>query len=431
MLLAAWVLLPELTAMGAPSAKPPNVLLILADDLGYSDLGCYGGEIETPNLDRLAAGGLRFTQFYNTARCWPSRAAILTGYYAQQVNRDEIPASAEAAAEMRPTGRRYFPGPAAPLGYRSYHSGKWHVDGLVCEDGFERSYLVLDQDRYFSPRDHSRTTCSCLPAEPDSGYYATVAIAEHAIDWLAEHTQQTPRPTVLPLSGVHLPPLSAARAAARTSIATAARFRDGWDVLRARRLERMTKTRAGELRALGATPGVSGLGSSTTSEQAAWQMRMAIHAAMVDRMDREIGRVLDRLQADGELENTVDPFHERQRRQRREDLARRQTRPAGATRFLAVRTCASSPAGRILPIRLFARSKIFVHEGGISTPLIVSWPRGISVRGELRNNTGHLIDLVPTILELAGGVKPKTWNDRPLPPAPGAVWCPPLPRMGR
>src|SRR5713101_5060871 len=126
---------PDLRA-AEPAAARPNVVFILADDLGYSDLGCYGGEIATPNLDSLAKNGLRFTQFYNTARCWPSRAALLTGYYAQQVNRDP--------ARQRPTWAALLPDLLRPAGYHSYHSGKWHVDGPVRKGGFERSYLVVD-----------------------------------------------------------------------------------------------------------------------------------------------------------------------------------------------------------------------------------------------------------------------------------------------
>src|SRR5437588_5290563 len=112
------------------AAAKPNVLIILADDLGFSDIGCYGGEIQTPNLDRLAANGLRFTQFYNTARCWPSRAALLTGYYAPQVDRDALPGLAGGNNGMRPKWAQLLPVPLKTLGYRSYHSGKWHVDGM-------------------------------------------------------------------------------------------------------------------------------------------------------------------------------------------------------------------------------------------------------------------------------------------------------------
>ena len=120
-------------AAGATKPSKPNILLILADDMGYSDAGCYGGDVRTPNLDSLAANGLRFTQFYNTARCWPSRAAILTGYYAQAVRRDAFPGGMGGAKGVRPQWARLLPEMLKPLGYRSYQSGKWHVDGKPTE----------------------------------------------------------------------------------------------------------------------------------------------------------------------------------------------------------------------------------------------------------------------------------------------------------
>ena len=138
----------------AAAPERPNILVILADDLGFSDLGCYGGEIATPNLDSLAAGGLRYTQFYNTARCWPTRAALLTGYYAQQVGFDALPDTPGSDRRKRPAWARLLPAYLRPLGYRSYHSGKWHLDGGPVEGGFDRSYWLNDYDRYFSPQDH-------------------------------------------------------------------------------------------------------------------------------------------------------------------------------------------------------------------------------------------------------------------------------------
>src|SRR5438128_11910632 len=128
----------------AQAAEParPNVLLIVADDMGFSDLGCYGGEIATPNLDQLAKDGLRFTQFYNTARCWPTRAAILTGYYAQQVRRDTLPGIKSGGQGIRPPWARLLPEMLKPLGYRTYHSGKWHIDGKPLQNGFDHSYSL-------------------------------------------------------------------------------------------------------------------------------------------------------------------------------------------------------------------------------------------------------------------------------------------------
>src|SRR5205085_3873502 len=133
-------------ALSAAEPARPNVLLIVADDMGFSDAGCYGGEIATPNLNALAKGGLRFTQFYNTARCWPSRAALLTGYYAQAVRRDTVPGVKSGANGTRPTWAPLLPAMLKPLGYRTYHSGKWHVDGKPLQNGFDRSYRVEDFD---------------------------------------------------------------------------------------------------------------------------------------------------------------------------------------------------------------------------------------------------------------------------------------------
>ncbi len=401
----------------AEPVRRPNFLLILADDLGYSDLGCYGGEVATPNLDRLARGGLRFTQFYNTARCWPSRAAILTGYYAQAVRRDEIPGVGGGAGGKRPAWAPLLPRLIAPLGYRSYHSGKWHVDGMPVENGFEHSYLVQDQDRHFNPKVHFLDDQKLPPVSPDSGYYATVAIADHAVKCLKQHGAEHPGEPFFEYLAFTVPhfPLQAPQE-------DIARYRDrfaaGWDALRQQRLARMKQLGLVDCELSPRTPGVPAWDSLSKDEQASWQIRMAIHAAMIDRMDREIGRVLAQLEAMQALDDTVILFlsdngasAERVLRGDGHDPSA----PPGSAKWYQ---CLEPPWANLAnaPLR---RSKIFVHEGGISTPLIVHWPRGIAARGELRHNPGHVVDLVPTILELAGGSKPSTWNDRPVPPAPG------------
>ena len=186
-LLAAALLMSMNVANAANPAKP-NVLIILADDMGYSDAECYGGEIKTPNLDALAKDGLRFTAFYNTARCWPSRAAIMTGYYAQEVRRDDVPGVKSGTFGIRPVWAPLLPLRLKPLGYRCYHSGKWHLDGMPLDNGFDHSYRVDDQDRHFSPRESWEDDQPLPPVAPtESGYYATRAIADHAIRCLKEH----------------------------------------------------------------------------------------------------------------------------------------------------------------------------------------------------------------------------------------------------
>ncbi len=398
----------------ADPPRRPNILFILADDLGFSDLGCYGGEVHTPNLDRLAADGLRFTQFYNTARCWPSRAALLTGYYAQQVNRDP--------PGLRPRWAALIPELLQPAGYHSYHSGKWHIDGPVRKGGFERSYLVVDQDRYFGPRNHQLDDVPLPQPKPADGYYATKAIAQHAMEWLAGHEAKhpgTPFFLYLAFTCPHFP----LQALPEDIDRYRGRFKDGWDSLRQQRLERMRKLGIVNCGLSTRTPGVPAWDTLTPEQKAAWQWRMTIHAAMVDRMDREIGRVFDQLRQSGQWDNTL-IFFCSDNGASAEKLVRGDGHdpaapPGSAKTFL----CLEPPWANLAnaPLR---KSKIFTHEGGISTPLIVHWPAGVKARGELRHTPGHFVDVVPTLLELAGAPTPAVWNGERRPPLPGRSLVP-------
>ncbi|MDA1230721.1 MAG: sulfatase-like hydrolase/transferase, partial [Planctomycetota bacterium] len=172
-------------------AGKPNFLVILADDLGYSDSGCYGSEIATPNLDQLAQHGLQYTQFYNTARCWPTRAALLTGYYPQQVHRDALPTVPGGGGPkfVRPVWAPLLPKLLKPAGYQCYYSGKWHIDGTPAAGGFDRSYELLDQGRFFSPTRHLEDGKALPTVKETDGYYSTVAIADHAINYLKAHAE--------------------------------------------------------------------------------------------------------------------------------------------------------------------------------------------------------------------------------------------------
>src|SRR4051794_10119838 len=397
-------------------ATRPNVVFILADDLGFSDIGCYGGEIATPNLDALARGGVRFTQFYNTARCWPSRAALLTGYYAQQVNRDP--------ANVRPAWAALLPDLLRPAGYHSYHSGKWHVDGPVLQGGFARSYLVVDQDRHFTPKDHQLDDKPLPQPKLEDHYYATVAIAQHAIDWLDEHdSKHRGEPFFLYLAYTvpHFPLMAPDEDITRYR----GKFKDGWDVLRMRRLERMRQLGIVSCDLSERTPGVPAWDSLDDEEKETWQRRIEVHAAMVDRMDRETGRVLEALRRKGEWENTLILFAS-DNGASAEKLVRGDgndpSAPAGSSRSFL---CLEPPWANLAntPLR---KSKIFTHEGGISTPLIAHWPAGLKSHGELRQTPGHLVDIVPTLLELAGAAAPTSWDGESRPPLPGRSLVPAL-----
>ncbi len=407
------------SAQATEESRKPNFLVILADDMGFSDAGCYGGEIETPNLDRLADGGLRFTQFYNTARCWPTRGAILTGYYAQQIRRDALPG---LPVGSRPPWARLLPEMLKPAGYRSYHSGKWHVDGKPVEGGFDRSYWVQDQDRFFSPRVHYENDERLPPVEPDTGYYATTAIADHAIRCLKEHAEKHAKKPFFhylaftcPHFPLHAPQEDIARYRGR--------YGEGWDELRRQRWKRMKEQGIINCELSARDPAAEAWNDLSKEEQERWQIHMAIHAAMIDRMDREIGRVLDQLRAMDALDNTV-IFFLSDNGASAERLVRGDGHdpkaPPGSWRsYLCVEPGWSNLANT--PLR---RHKIWVHEGGISTPLIVHWPAGIAARGELRHNPGHVIDLAPTILELAAGQAPKGWDGKPVPTPPGRSLVP-------
>ena len=441
----------SLTATAAEPAKKPNVMIIVADDLGFSDLGCYGGEIQTPNLDALAKGGLRFTGFHNTARCWPSRAAILTGYYAQQVRRDTLPGVASGINGTRPAWARLLPDLVRPLGYRSYHSGKWHVDGQPLKNGFDHSYSLNDHDRYFFPEQHTLDDKPLPAVKPDSGYYSSTAVAQHAIEMLAGHQKdhrKQPFFLYLAFTAPHFP----LQALPEDLALYQDRYKAGWDVMRQQRFKRMLDMGlvTGTLPPLEPTvwplhnPAEAelrekiGLGEvgravpwdSLTDVQRQFQpVKMAIHAAMVHRMDLEIGRVIAKLKADGTYDDTLVLFVSDNGASAeqiiRGDGNDRHAPPGSAKTFLGLGPGWAAAANA--PFRLY---KSWTHEGGISTPLIAHWPHGITARGELRHNPGHLIDLAPTVVELAGGRWPTTSDGKPVPPTPGKSLVPAFAKDG-
>jgi arylsulfatase len=411
--------------------------------MGFSDAGCYGGEIATPNLDRLASNGLRFTQFYNTARCWPSRAAILTGFYAQQVRRDTLPGIKSGAQGTRPAWARLLPEMLKPLGYRSYHSGKWHIDGKPLQNGFDHSYSLEDHDRHFSPRQHTEDDKALPAVDAKSGYYSTAAIADHAIRCLKEHADQYPdQPFLeyLAFTAPHFPLHAPAEDIARYRT----KYLAGWDTMRQERWQRLQELKIGgtSLAAIERDLGpphhfpdaLKKLGLNEVNRPIPWKnlaaaqqefqaRKMAIHAAMVDRMDREIGRVLDQVRAMGAWENTL-IFFLSDNGASAEIMVRGDGHDPHAECGTGATFLSIGPGWSSLANTPFRRHKTWVHEGGISTPLIVHWPKGIGARGELRHTPGHVIDLVPTILDAVGGKRLETWQGQPVPTPPGKSLVP-------
>lgn len=406
-----------------PGREPgrPNFLVILADDLGYSDIGCYGGEIQTPHLDSLAAHGLRYTQFYNTARCWPTRAALLTGYYAQQVRRDTVPHVKSGSQGSRPAWATLLPQTLRSNHYLCYHSGKWHVDGTPLSNGFDRSYWLEDCGRNFHPRVHSRDDIRLPAVEPGTGYYSTAFITDEAISQLKLHHQQPGDRSFFQFVAYVAPhfPLHALPE-------DIAKYRDtyrvGWDVIREQRWEKMQKLGlvSGEISHVeyGIGPpypfpeAIAKYGphevnrpipwSDLTPEQQEFQAtKMAIHAAMVDRIDQEIGRLLQQLRDMNAWDDTVVLFlsdNGCSAEMMVRDDGHDPTAPAGSA---ATHLCLG-PGWSTVSNSPFRRHKTWVHEGGIATPLIVHSPKLVKDQGELRHTPGHVIDLWPTVTHLAG-----------------------------
>jgi arylsulfatase A-like enzyme/predicted dehydrogenase len=324
------------------------------------------------------------------------------------------------------------------LGYRCYHSGKWHVDGKVLGAGFDRSLNINNQGNYFSSAGNAIDDKPVPPALVESGYYATTATADHAIECLKDHAANHPeRPFfhfvafIAPHFPLHALPQDIAK------------YRDkylaGWEAMREARFDRqkemgLTRTTLSTIERNVGPPyafpeAIKKLGpgevkrplpwGELTDEQRRFQAtKMAIHAAMVDRMDQEIGRIIAQLKAMNAFENTILFFAsdngasaEMMIRDGGHDPA---APPGSAKSYLCLGPGFSSACNTP-----FRRHKTWVHEGGISTPLIVHWPAGITAKGELRHTPGHVIDIVPTVLELAGVQKPKEWKGEPIPEAPG------------
>ena len=429
----------------------PNILLIVADDLGYSDLGCFGGEIQTPNLDTLASNGVRLAQFYSTARCCPSRASILTGQYPHRVGighmvtdlghpgyRGRLSENAATIAEA-----------LGASGYRTFMSGKWHLGSNdPTRHGFEQFYgTLISAATFWDPAGYVRQPQGSSTRNYGAGgFYGTDALTDYALDFL-ENARATPgQPWFLYLAynAPHFP-----LHARREDIAKYRnRYETGWDALRQERLAKMKR--------MGLVPGSTKLsprsrftnfGETQTADNPPWTslpedrradlaMRMAIYAAMVDRMDQNIGRITADLRTRGEFENTIilfmsdngacaewDPFGFDVRSSANNVLHRAAEleRMGGPGTYHSIGSGWANASNT--PWRMY---KHYSHEGGISTPCIVHWPGGIRRRNAIENTPAHLIDLMPTIVEASGASYPRRLGEREILPMAGLSLMPAL-----
>lgn len=412
----------------------PNIVLILADDLGFSDIGCYGSEVRTPNLDKLAAGGLRFSQFYNTARCCPTRASLLTGLYSHQAGVGHM-----VEDLGYPGYRGYLSDRCITLaealrmaGYVTLMSGKWHV-------GEERPHWPVDRgfDHYFGlisgaahyflplrnePKAGRKMALDDKPIVPDpEGFYMTDAITDYAVRFLRSYASRS-RPFFLyvaytaPHWPLHAWPEDIARYRGKYDI--------GWDRLRQLRYERLK-----EMGLISAKWPLSPRDPRTwpwkeESEKELMSLKMAVYAAQIDRMDQGIGRILAALRETGALNNTLILFLSDnggcgEGGPRGRDFYGNGKPPGGPDSYqnygLSWANASNTP---------FRRFKQWVHEGGIATPFIVYWPEVIREGGKITHEVGHVIDIMPTLLEAAGIQYPAEFNGRPLLPLEGRSLLP-------
>ncbi len=410
----ALVLLVAAISFGAtPGPTPavrPNFVVVLADDLGFADLGSYGSEIDTPNLDQLAERGLRFTHFYTTPKCETTRRSLLTGLY--------FAAAPRNLARRNPRSKRRYVSAAEVLhdaGYATFAVGKWHLAGTPLEFGFDHYFGHLSG----STDSFAGNATYRLDAEPyavpEAGFYATDAETDWAIRFV-EEAHATRKPFFLYLAyGAPHSPLQAPRADVEKYLE---RYAAGWEAVRARRHERQVElgitNDSWTQRAL--PLGVPPWETLDAEQRALEALRMAAYAGMVDRLDRNVGRLVDKLDSLGVRENTVilflsdnGPSHS----QRQFDASKPPWEPGSFLTLDAGWATASNT-----PFRGFKRD---VFEGGIASPLIVHWPAGIREGGGLVTEVSHVVDIVPTLIDLAGVSHPSASRAAsakrlPLPP---------------
>lgn len=447
------------------NSQRPNIIIILTDDMGYSDIGCFGSEIKTPNIDRLAGNGLRFTHFYNTARCSPTRASLLTGLYPHQAGmghlatenfpeegyKDDLSKNAVTMAEV-----------FGNAGYATYMTGKWHISKNISANGdrsnwpiqrgFQRFFGTLNgSGSYFDPGTLISNNTFIAPGKD---FYYTNAISDTAVKYIQEHQKQQPFFFYIAYTAAHWP-LQAPEAEIQKYKGI---YDKGWDATREQRFKKLKK--AGIISAdCVLTPRGVEIPAWKDAPLKEWQIRrMQVYAAMVDVMDQGIGRIITALEKKGVLDNTIifymhdnggcaetqgtdlpeiiptseqtmiksypsdsifvgkKPLYSRDGRWVRNGIG---VMPGDANTFTTYGMEWANVSNT--PYRLY---KHWTHEGGISTPLIVHWPKGISSKGQLRTQPGHLIDIMATCLSITGVKYPSYYNGNTIQPLEGKSLLP-------
>ncbi|HEX7446058.1 MAG TPA: arylsulfatase [Pirellulales bacterium] len=462
-------------------ATRPNIVLIMSDDMGFSDLGCYGGEIHTPNLDRLAGGGLRFTQLYNTGRCCPTRASLLTGLYPHQAGIGHMMQDRGADGYRGDLNQRCLTIAQVlkTAGYRTYMTGKWHVtkrsrpgapkDNWPRQRGFDRFYgTIAGAGNYYDPamlvRDNTMISSADDELYQPEQYYYTDALTDHAMRFLNEHqAEHADDPLFLYVA------YTAAHWPLHAPEADVAKYRGkydrGYEPWRRERFERLKQ--AGLISPTWLLSPQAGEWDAV--ENQAWEARcMEVYAAMIERMDRGIGRIVEELEDTGRFENTLIMFLqdnggcaeaigrgplqttagealgvnalERAARPSlpplADDVLQLSIRPAQTRDGFPVRQGVGvMPGPRDTYVSYgrgwanvsntpFREYKHFVHEGGIATPLIVHWGGRLTRGGELEHQPAHLIDIMATCVAASGATYPEQFHAQKITPLEGVSLLP-------
>ena len=451
--------LAECGATDAPPARRPNIVLILADDMGFSDLGCYGSEIHTPHIDHLAAQGVRFTQFYNTGRCCPTRASLLTGLYAHQAGMGHMIEDRGSPAYRGEINDRCVTLAEAlkPAGYRVDMVGKWHLVHMrltgkkqvnhrntdafwfnktnwPMQRGFESYYgTIIGVGDYFDPFTLTNGN-DPITAAPPAGFYYTDAITDHAVARIAANAAAD-RPFFLYVAytAPHWPLQAPPEDIEKYKDA----YKIGWDELRRRRRAQQIKLGLIDPR-WELPPREPEARDWKKAPDHDWQARrMAVYAAQIDRLDQGVGRILKALDDAKAADNTLVLFLSdnggcnedvepgwfdvttatrdgRPVRVGNKPNQRRDSMPGPEEVYQSYGSGWANASNTP-----FRRYKHFAHEGGIAAPFIARWPAVIRERGAIRNEVGHVIDLMPTLLDLAGGSYPKTFHNHAVTPTEG------------
>ncbi len=392
-------------------AKRPNVVLIMADDLGFADLGCYGSEIETPNLDALAANGLRFTQFYNTAKCHSSRVSLLTGLYCNQAGSNSLSRGATIAEVL------------GSAGYSTNMVGKWHLSKQPTDFGFDRYWGHLSGatnfftgDNTFRLNGENWKVPATLNGKP---FYVTHAIMDYGLEFLDEATREDdPFLLYVAFNAPHYPLHAPEKDVKKYD----GRYDAGWDKLRVERYQRQLKS--GLMPAkykLSQRPAHIPTWKSLSAKEQQWEAdRMEVFAAMVDLLDENVGRLVDYLKKKDLLDDTLILFCADNGACPFERTRGRELKPWDPKSYWTY-DASWAHVGNT-PFRLYKQNQ---HEGGISSPLIVHWPKGLKSKpGSITRQPGHLIDFMATFVDLGEAKYPKQVGERKIDPLQGKSLAP-------